>query len=196
MTLKTLCCYLFVPGIISCKGGGANQPHSPAPKADSTTALPRAAVTACDTTTITDSVYTIRNDQVIKETLETVLSCTSLDSIYRDVKKETKTSPNKYENKSFDTTVLYRIDCDSIIYLSSGANCFPLHLNIQSQRLSFDKGSIKVGMTKGKFKEKYGGKKDIPDIIRIAELEGSNELILFFSQGLLTKVIYNNLYVD
>ncbi|MES1159492.1 MAG: hypothetical protein ABUM51_01935 [Bacteroidota bacterium] len=150
----------------------------------------------CDTTTITDNVYTIRNDQVIREALETELSCKSLDHLYGDSKRITTTSPNKYENTNVDTTVLYHIDCDSVIYLSSKPNCFPLHLSIQSQRISFDNGAIKVGMTKAMFAEKYGEKKNIPDIIKISEMEGANELILFFSGGFLRKIIYNNLYVE
>jgi hypothetical protein len=196
MSPKTLCCYLLIAGFISCKGKSANQAQPSAPKAASTTANPGAAVTACDTTSIPENSYTIRNDQIIKEALETELSCKALDHIYGDSKKITTTSPNKYDTTNVDTTVLYQIDCDSVIYLSSKPNCFPLHLNIQSQRISFANGDIKVGMTKVMFAEKYGEKKDIPDLIKISEMEGANELILFFSGGILHKIIYNNLYVE
>jgi hypothetical protein len=196
MTLKNLSLCMLLSAIASCNGGVGNKDQPPASGTDSASAQPGAAVNACDTTSMGGSIYSIRNDQVIKEALEKILTCRLLDSVFRDVKKESKTSPNKYESESFDTTVLYHIDCDSIIYLSSKTNCFPLHLNIQSQRLSIDSGYVKVGMTKEKFMERFREKKDVPDIIRLSELEGSNELIFFFSKGLLSKIIYNNLYVD
>lgn len=196
MTLRTLSFCILISLIAACNSGAGNKDQAPASNADSASVQPGAAVHTCDTTGIKDSAYAVRNDRVISEALGTTLSCKSLDSVFRDAKKDAKTSPNKYENKKFDTTVIFHIDCDSVIYLASAANCFPLHLNIQSQRLSFDGGYIKVGMAKDEFTDRYHLKRDVPDIIKITELEGANELVFFFSNGSLSKIIYNNLYVE
>src|SRR5258708_26582537 len=147
---------IFILTIASCNGGGGNKDQAPASKADSiaATSAPTAVMT-CDTTKIPDNAYFVPNNQLLSTVLETVLSCRSLDSVFREAKKFSKKSPNKYERKSFDTTIIYTIDCDSVTYLGSKANCFPLRLNIQSQRLSFDSGFTRIGMTKDKFIERY-----------------------------------------
>ena len=197
MKSKNLSIGLFILILASCNGGRGNKDQAPASNADTTAAIPSpTAVKTCDTTIIPDIAYVVRNDQVLSAALETVLSCRSLDRAFREAMKSSKTSPNKYDQKNVDTTVIYTVDCDSVTYLGSKANCFPLRLTIQSQRLSFDSGYIRIRMTKNKFVERYQLKKDVPDVITMSDLERSNELVFFFSDGVLRKVIYNSLYAE
>lgn len=195
MILKALSFCILI-SLISCSGGRDDKDQRPASKTDSVPVQQAPAVQVCDTAGIRESAYALRNDRVISESLGTALGCKSLDSVFRDAKKDTKTGPNKYDPKKSDTTVIYHIDCDSVVYLASAANCFPLHLNIQSQRLSFDSGYIKVGMAKDEFIERYHLKKDVPNVIKMTELEGANELLFFFPNGSLSRIIYNNLYAE
>jgi hypothetical protein len=195
MKPKQLSLGVLILCFVSCNTGpGTTRQVLPA-KTDPAMERPSSGK-ACDTTSVRDSLYTIRNDRVISAALETILACRSLDSVFRNARKDRRKSPNRYETKNVDTTVTYQIDCDSVTYLRSKANCFPLRLNIQSQRLSFDNGALRVGMTKEKFIDRFQLKHDVPDVLKVSDLEGSNELLFFFSNGVLSKIIYNNLYVE
>jgi hypothetical protein len=177
-----------------CNNGSADKAGPVKQNADSTIVVPAAVV--CDTAGIAGSVHTIRNQDLLSTALQTALSCKSLDSAFQGTKMDRKTRPNVHDRKLFDTTVIYHADCDSATYLIGGSNCFPLRLNIQSQRIALDSGLIKVGMSEDKFLERYHLAKGDGHTIKITDTEGSNELIFFFSGGLLKKIVYDNLYVD
>ena len=91
MKTKKLSIGLFILLFASCNGGRGNKDQASASIADSTAATsPPAAVKICDTTKIPDSAYFVRNDQVLSAALETVLSCRSIDRVFREAKKSSK----------------------------------------------------------------------------------------------------------
>jgi hypothetical protein len=116
--------------------------------------------------------------------------------MFTNVDRKIKVLKNKYSGELSDTVATYKIDCDSVAYISTKDNCFPLYLKIQSERLAFDNETIKVGMQKQKFADRFHLKKGVADVIKITELEAANELIFVFKNDKLIQIIYNNLYVD
>jgi hypothetical protein len=194
MSFKKSIFLLSISAMAACNNDSADKAGSVKQNADSTASIPTQI--SCDTTGTPAGVPVIRNERLVSTVLQTILRCKSLDSAFHDATKNIKTSPNIHDQKLTDTTIIYHIDCDSVTYLLGGSNCFPLRLNIQSQRITLDSGFVKVGMAEDKFLERYHLGKGDGHIIKVTDTEGSNELIFFFSGGFLKKIIYNNLYVD
>jgi hypothetical protein len=151
---------------------------------------------SCDQTNIKDSTYSFKNDEFVSYVLQNELTTKFLDSIYSGVKKQTTLSENNYTPNTFDTTVTYKADCDSVVYISSKANSFPLYLSIQSGRIILDAGFLKAGLSKNEFIEKFHLDRNVPDVIKITETEGNNEFIFVFAGNSLIRIVYNNLYAE
>ena len=150
----------------------------------------------CDSTKLPETAFSVQDDSFISRTLENELTCKHIDNMFKDVQRAYKTSKNKFAEGVFDTVVTYKAGCDTVSYLSANQNCFPLYLSIQSERMSLEKGTIKIGLDKAKFAERFRLGKEPGDVIKITELESANELIFIFSKKKLVRIIYNNLYVD
>lgn len=156
---------------------------------------PKASGT-CDSTKLPETPFSVQDDSFIAGALENELTCKHIDNMFKDVQRAYKTLKNKFTEGVYDTVVTYKAGCDTVSYLSAKQNCFPLYLSIQSERLTLDKGTIKVGLEKAKFAERFKLGKAAADVIKITELESANELTFIFSNNKLVRIVYNNLYVD
>jgi hypothetical protein len=56
--------------------------------------------------------------------------------------------------------------------------------------------TYRVDMSKGGFVEHFHLSKDIPDVVRMEELEGANRLVFVFTGGRLGRIVYTNRYAD
>lgn len=186
--------------IVACSSGDKNQKvdviNDTLKKDSIEVAAPTAPEIICDKTKIGNTVYSFRNDEFILNILEKELTCKNIDIAFNDIKKQEKISKNKYAPEMSDTTTTYKVDCDSVVYISSKENSFPLYLSMQSERIALDNGFIKVGLSKEKFIQKFHLGKGVPDVIKITELEGANEFIFLFVNNILVRIVYNNLYVE
>ncbi|MCS3799361.1 hypothetical protein [Niastella sp. OAS944] len=150
----------------------------------------------CDSSRLPETAFSVQDDNFIAGALENELTCKHIDNMFKDVQRAYKTSKNKFAEGVFDTVVTYKAGCDTVSYLSAKQNCFPLYLSIQSERMALDNGTIKIGLDKAKFAERFKLGKEPGDVIKITELESANELIFIFSNNRLVRIVYNNLYVD
>jgi hypothetical protein len=151
---------------------------------------------ACDTLVIKGAAFSLQDDRFISSVLENELSCKNIDGIFKDSKRAFKISKNKFAAELYDTVMIYKVNCDTMSYLSTKDNCFPLYMSIQSSRLTLDNGTIKVGLEKEKFVERFHLRKATADAIKVTDLEGGNELIFAFKSNKLSRIVYNNLYVE
>lgn len=150
----------------------------------------------CDSTKLPETAFSVQDDSFIAGALENELTCEPIDNMFKDVQRAYKTSKNKFDEGTYETVVTYKSGCDTVSYLSAKQNCFPLYLNIQSERMAFDNGTIKVGLDKAKFAGRFKLGKDVADVIKITELESANELTFIFGNNRLVRIVYSNLYVD
>lgn len=149
----------------------------------------------CDTSVIVKADYTFKNDELISTILNESLTARWIDSSFNGVERTYKISNNQYEPSQSDTTCSYKIDCDSVSYLSSKANSFPLYVSVQSGRVKFFNNRIETGMPKNQFAAMFGLHANF-NIIRVTETENANQLFFVFANNKLTRVVYQNLYAE
>jgi hypothetical protein len=159
-------------------------------------ASPETAV-ACDRGPVKDSTYSFMDDGFVAAALAQDLTRRTIDSLYAGGgSRKEKLSKNKYTAGEYDTTVSYQPDCDSVVYIASKVNAFPLYASWQSGRIALDSGFVKTGLSRDAFIQKFHLPATIPNVVRITETEGANIFTLVFAGGSLKRIVYNNLYVE
>jgi hypothetical protein len=150
----------------------------------------------CKEIALAEKKSEVIKDAFIGNTLKFSLSRKQIDLSFKDVKKSNKLVSNKYSAGVFDTVVTYKVDCDSIAYMASAENKFPLYASLQSNRIRFFSGEIGIGLSKSEFINKLKLKSDIEDCIKVTETEGANEIVFVFKDQKLARIVYKNLYVE
>lgn len=150
----------------------------------------------CDSTLIADDTFSFEHSEFMFNALERDMTCEQIKAAFSDISTINRLSQNKYSKKDVDTTATFKVDCDLVTFISSKQNCFPLHMNIQSQRITLSDGKVRVGMSQDEFRAIFKLKGASPDVIRITDLENANELIFVFSNHRLMRIVYNNIYYE
>jgi hypothetical protein len=200
MFSKSLIVIFLAVSAVSCNTGSTTVDLTKSDSSilgkDSLKPINPAAAISCSSVEIDTAVYSTTNNEFVLNVLKSDLTCESLNKVFSGIKKHIVLSTNKYSSATSDTTVTYKVDCDSVAYLASKANCFPLHISAQSGRIKLINGSIKIGMSKQQFLNELKLKDVVSNVIKITETEGANELIFVFINQSLFRIVYNNLYVE
>jgi hypothetical protein len=150
----------------------------------------------CKEVSVAGKKSEVKDDTFIGNVLNFALSRKQVDKSFKDVKSVDKLLRNKYSDGAFDTVRTYKVDCDSVAYIASSENAFPLYASLQSNRISFLNGEITIGLSKIDFIKKMKLKGDVGDCIKVVETEGANEMVFVFKDQKLARILYKNLYVE
>lgn len=166
-------------------------------KRDSPAAAPKSVTheektTVCDTGLPKDC-FSLINDRFVTGLLNKVLAVKGIDSAFAGVKRTLVFKKNKYAQDQTDTTVGFKADCDTAAYIASKSNSFLLFMSLQSARLRI---GVNVGMPKDSLARLLHQNRAIPDIVKVTDAEENNEVYFFFKDNRLTRIAYNNLYVE
>jgi hypothetical protein len=137
---------------------------------------------------------TLQNDEFIFRILERDLTLNALDSIYQPRHPLYKRVPNKHDPDKNDTIISYHAGNDSIRFHKAFGKAFPIGITIRSSRVTLDT-SIKVGMAKRIFMEKFNLTK-LSDTAVITNTEEGDEVIFTFIDEHLVKIVYKCRYLD
>jgi len=139
-------------------------------------------------------MVSITDDQFIIDAIENDTELNNIETVCHDFFKEYKTVKNKYSER-LDTVTFYFKNSDTVAIYSTVDKKFITKMNINTDKIGFLKNTIKIGLIKTYFSDKYSTIKS-SDIFEICNTEGFICMQFTITNGKLSNIKYRSNYMD